>query len=795
MSKYYQVFRLKVDKINQDCRFELSWENGQHLEPIYVTYPQELSKLYQNWQRVYKRYYHNSFRGKIAEQGNLPPMNLHAQLMQAEVKLLQQLRTWLGSEKLVVIRSKIASLIKQWLQENSRFQINLLISCSDIELEKLPWEAWNLETEIASPVAINLLRTTKNISSYPAVPRKKNSRVRYRVLAIFGDATGLDFTEDIKTLNSLSSIAEIKTIIWSENQSIDQYKIDICQAIADKKGWDMIFFTGHSDENAELGGQILIAPKTSIALQELTPYLKIAKSQGLQFALFNSCSGLNIANALIELGLNQVIILREPIQNTAAQVFLAKFIQALASEKNVNESLRETRQYLQEQKNLNYPSAYLIPSLFCHPSADFFAIENLSWKSCLKQWLPNRQQLLTLSFLAIISLLPPVQQNLLNQRTLLQAIYRDLTQQIPKNVNPPVVLVSIDQDSLNAANITEPNPLNRQYLAQIIDKLTTFKTQVIAIDYLLDRPQGDNDSILAQSIQKAREKHKTSFIFASLNEGDQEIGIIPNLASLKEVMQGSITAFFPYLTMSEDCYLNCPFGYLTAVSYSLKTDVIINDSEDYKTQILNSLYQNSSSDNLRNFLQDVQVHPLTQFSEYLQQRWLNPILDFSLPPDTIYRIIPAHQLLKNQESINLEKQVVLIASGGYSEAGIDGEKDYFEPPLAIAFWHPDIIKLTGGEIHAYMIHHWLNQHLVIPIPDFWLVVIACILGQLIVINLESSSRFSKLLILKLITGNFLYILLSLQVYITLKILLPWLLPSLTFWLCVVPYLREKYHEN
>jgi CHASE2 domain-containing sensor protein len=794
MSEYYQFFRLKVDKNNQDCRFELSWENGQHLEPIYVTYPQALSSLYQNWQRAYKRYYHNSFRGKIAEQGSLNPMNPHAQLIQAEVKLLQQLRTWLGGEKLAIIRSKIAGLIKLWLQENPRFQINILISCSDTELEKLPWEAWNLETEIASTVAINLLRTTKNISSYPSLPRKKNNRVKYRILAIFGDATGLDFTEDIRILNSLNSTAEIKTLLRSENQSVDQYKTDICQTIADKKGWDMIFFTGHSDENAELGGQILIAPKTPISLQELTPYLKIAKSQGLQFALFNSCSGLNIANSLIELGLNQVIILREPIQNIAAQVFLATFIQALASGKNVNESLQETRQYLQEQKNLNYPSAYLIPSVFCHPSANFFTLENFTWKSSLKQWLPNRQQLLTFSSLAIISLLPPVQQYLLNQRTLLQAIYRELTQQIPKNVNPPVVLVSIDQDSLNAVNITEPNPLNRQYLAQIIDKLATFKPQIIAIDYLLDRPQVAHDAILAKSLQQAREKHKISFIFAAIKEGNQEIGIIPNLASLNEVMQGSITAFLPSLTMPEDCYLSCPFGYLTAVNHSLKTEAV-NNNEDYKTQILDSLYQNNSYGNLRNFLKDAKVHPLTQFSEYLQQRWLNPLVDFSLPPDAIYRIIPAHQLLTNQESINLEKQIILIASGGYAEAGIDGEKDYFEPPLAIAFWHPDIRKFTGGEIHAYMIHHWLNQHLVIPIPDLWLVIIAGILGQLIVINLESSSRFSKLLILKLITGNFLYILFSLQIYITLKILLPWLLPSLTFWLCIAPYLREKYHEK
>lgn len=790
-----QIFYLKVDKINQDCRLELSWGERQQLEPIYVNYPQELIQLYQAWQRAYKRYYHNHLRAKMAAQGSFSPMNPHAQLTQAEAKLLQQLRTWLAGEKLSVIRTKISGLIKQWLPKNPQLQINIFLSFFDKDLEKLPWEAWNLETEIAAPISINLLRTAKRFNDNSIVLRNKSYPKKAKILAIFGDSTGLDFTEDIQSLNSLKAIAEIKTIIWSEDKSIEQYKNEICQGIADKIGWDMILFSGHSEENLEAGGQILIAPKTAISITELSPYLKIAQAKGLQFALFNSCSGLDIANALIELGLKQVIILREPIQNSVAQIFLARFIQSLSTEKNVQESLKETCEYLQTQKNLNYPSAYLIPSLFCHPAADWFRIKHLNWKSVLKRRLPNRQQLIIFGSLAFVSLLPPIQQILLNQRTLIQAIYRDLTQQISNNPNPSVLLISIDQESLNAANITESNPLNRQYLAKIIDKLVNFNAQVIGIDYLLDRPQGKNDQILAKSIEKAQLNQPTSFIFAAIKEGDKEIGIIPDIASSKEVMQGSVTAFLPYLTMPDNCYIGCPFSYLIAVTVVVNHSEIFSQQEDYKTKVLNNFYQDNYQDNSSKFLQEVRIHPLTQFGEYLQQRWLQPLIDFSLPPSTVYQTIPAHKLLTEKEFIDLNQKIVLIASGGYAEAGIDGEKDYFDPPLAIAFWQPDIAKFTGGEIHAYMIHHWLNQHLVIPIPDLWLIVIAGVLAQIIVINLESSSRFSRVLILKLISANLLYLLFSLQVYITLKILLPYLLPSLTFWLCTIPYLRDKYHEK
>ncbi|MFH7029339.1 MAG: DUF928 domain-containing protein [Heteroscytonema crispum UTEX LB 1556] len=56
-------------------------------------------------------------------------------------------------------------------------------------------------------------------------------------------------------------------------------------------------------------------------MQEIEGSLKIARKRGLQFAIFNSCNGINIAEFLINLGLSQVAVMREPIHDQVAQIF------------------------------------------------------------------------------------------------------------------------------------------------------------------------------------------------------------------------------------------------------------------------------------------------------------------------------------------------------------------------------------------------------------------------------------------------------------------------------------------
>ncbi len=790
MSKHF--FRIKVTQIQQTCQFELSWGKGQQIRAD-VTYPETLTQHYQAWQRAYIRYYQSSLRGRLGDQGSLIPTDPHAQLVKSEENLLTEFKTWLASKQLSELHTTIVNVIKEWFQQNSTNQIDLFLTCSPIELERLPWEAW----EISPFASISLTRTPVNIRSTHAI--KRNHQGRARILAIFGDQTGLDFKKDIQEIDSLSSKAEIKIIAWQETKSISLHKLEICQGISDPKGWDILFFAGHSQETEMTGGELAIAPRTRISIKEIEPYLKKAKANGLQFALFNSCSGLSIANALIDLGLNQVAIMREPIHNTVAQLFLVRFLKVLTQEKDVNEAVREACQFLKDNK-VEYPSAYLIPSLFSHPEAKFFKIEPFGWRTGLKKWLPNFPQVIALSSLSLLSLLPPLQEFLVDTRILTQAIYREITSQIPQKTTPPVLLVSIDEESLNRENIiTERNPLPRQYLAKIIDQLAQLDAKVVGIDYLLDRPQGQNDQILSRSIHNLITLQQASLVFASVPEGERENGLNPKIASLKSVMQGSIASSYFYLPLPNNCTKICPFSYLIAVNQALSvlepTSVKLTNSTDYRTQILNSLDQASLKDPLLNFLKQASVQPITEVSEYFQQRWLQPIIDYSLPPETVYQTIPAYKFLNQKESI--KGQVVLIASGDYPEARIDdGQKDYLEPPpLAIKFGDISISKFTGGQANAYMIHHWLNRHLVIPLPDLWLILVTAWLGRTITVQLESSSIKTKRLMLKLLTVNALFFLVSLQAYVSLNILFPFFLPSVTFWLFVFPSLRKITYEK
>jgi hypothetical protein len=263
-------------------------------------------------------------------------------------------------------------------------------------------------------------------------------------------------------------------------------------------------------------------------------------------------------------------------------------------------------------------------------------------------------------------------------------------------------------------------------------------------------------------------------------------------------MQGSITGSELYLSIPDDCSQSCPFSYLIAISQVVYPLVNLTHSKDLKTQTLQQLKKFKLDDSQSHFLQQVNLHPLTQISAYFRQRWLQPIIDYSLPPENIYYTVPAWQLLEGYEQ-PIDNLVILIASGGYAEAGIDGEKDYFDVPLSMRFWNlkafKSIDKLTGGEAHAYMIHHWLTQHLILPISAFWLMLLAALLGKAVEQQLELFSVKPKGLIFLFLSANIAYILLVLQLYITFNLLIPWLLPSMTFWLYLSPLLRRFSHEQ
>jgi CHASE2 domain-containing sensor protein len=795
------AYQLTVQKVEQTCLFTLTWGRGQKLQAT-VPYPPALDRIYRQWQRAYLDFYQQSdqpaLRGRPGAVGQVVAQTVdrHSHLVQAEAQLLSEFHRWLRHGDLYEIRRCLG-------QRPATDPGDLFLTCNPISLARLPWEAWEIGTEFGR-APVHILRTPVNVQGAAPTPRQ---RYRARVLVILGDDTGIGLGGDRQALDSLSHLVDVTVIGWTLGQDTVALKQAICEAIADPQGWDILFFAGHSNEADVVDGVIYVAPKTALSIRELTPALQTAKARGLQFALFNSCSGLNIADALVDLGLSQVAVMREPIHNAVALVFVRQFLQALARHEHVQAALATACRHLKLDQQITYPSAYLIPSLFRHPDSVPFHIEPRSWRHTLRRWLPGRRQAAALAAVAVLSVVPAVRESLLSGRLLAQAMYRNLTGQLP-DTQPPVVLVQIDEASIRRSPLLNPpTPISQQYLADLVTVLGEAETPVIGIDYWLDRQQPDQSIALAQVVQQAIDRHQTWLVFGAILENQQEVGVNPasEVFDPNWAMVGYTNAPESYLALPWDqpaCAQTCPFSYLLALiaRYEAQDPMVypaLENARPLRPALLSALWP--SQDPVLQRLQQVRIHPITDISGAFRQRWLRPIVDYSLPPDQIFVRISAHELLEGELEDHRDRlnqaPVVLIGGVDYLEGGVelrDTDLDY-NPP-AIAYWRQRLRDdsqseyFAGVERIAYNVHHFLHSHLIIPIPALWMVGLAGLAGAGISVWMAPRSIPRSRGLLSLSLGTASYGLICLQSMIWSPVLLPWLLPSATVWIFLFPTL-------
>lgn len=805
--------------------------------------PPGLLGLYQDWQRIYLNFYQNlngdaddpdqsaaALRGRVVQSGHLNalPTNWHSFLVQAEGKLLSAFHHWLKSAELFDLRAQIVRAVQEL--ERADDEVYVVLNCYSLDLARLPWETWEIGMAASSAHQIRLVRSAPNIQAAPA---QRSPRSAVRILAVLGDDSGLDFTREQQALGQLPPHLEIHWVGWRKSKSPETVKTEIRQALGDPQGWDILFFAGHSNEARDMGGELAIAPHTSIFLSEIRHDLQYAREQGLQFALFNSCKGLDLGEALIDLGLNQVAIMREPIHNRVAGEFFTAFIRHLIDHRNVEECVRAAAEVLKTGKNLTYPSAFLIPSLFCHPGASLFRLprRRTRWQQAtqfVRESFPSHVAI-ALTAAVGISLFTPAQSFLRDQRLLVQAAYRQVTGQLPTVQQPPVLLVQIDDESIQRdTRLSNPKPLNRSYLADVVSQLTEAGAQNIGLDVLLDRQQPENDPILAARIRQVIQEHQTWITFAGRYTAQGEEGVNPQtrIAQPEWSMQGYVAYNAGYLMLpdpTEDCRITCPFAYLLTLVHTYRSnfsDVALipqlSRQKSLRVDLIDQLEQLSSKDSRLRGLKTSRFHPMNIWAyQTLRQEWLGPVIDFSIPPDRVYQTIPAWQVLNSPEALrdlNLSQRLVIVGAGGYDEAGLSDGSDNFSVPPALQYWRSQSdsintrMPLTGPEILAYMSDHLIHQRIVLKVPDLWLVAIAAIIGKILVSWLQYKSVTQKRrpyaiqllqsphgVVIGLAIASLSYGFLSLQVFISGAILLPWFVPTTFLWIYLLPTLRRTPH--
>ena len=214
-----EVYRLKVTQVDQVCLFELAWGQGRQLVAK-LPYPHQLEALYQTWQQTYLAHYQSipvsGLRAIAIVSGQITSKtDWHAQLVQAEARLLSEFHRWLRDGALFEIRSELgrksASNALKADNLDTANGVDLLIACDPTDLGRLPWEAWEIGAEFGTSGPVRIARLPVNVRAASA---PKNRRGKARVLVVLGDDTGLSFTDELEAISTLKTLANIHIVGW-----------------------------------------------------------------------------------------------------------------------------------------------------------------------------------------------------------------------------------------------------------------------------------------------------------------------------------------------------------------------------------------------------------------------------------------------------------------------------------------------------------------------------------------------------------------------------------------------------
>ncbi|NBD15042.1 MAG: FHA domain-containing protein [Cyanobacteria bacterium] len=270
------------------------------------------------------------------------------ELSNAATQLKSCLDSWLNTEGF----RQIERSLRQELSVHD--EIRFIIQTSDQQSRQIPWSIWQFFQDYpGAEVALSAL-------DFKSVRRVINPAKQVRILAILGNSSGINIEADRALLENLKG-ANVVFLVEPSRQKLDEY-------LWHQAGWDILFFAGHSCSQLDgKTGEIYINPTEKLTIAQLKNALNRALKSGLQLAIFNSCQGLGLANQLSDLDFPQMILMREPVPDRVAQIFLKHFLFAFSEGQSLYLAFREARERLQGIEG-EFPGASWLPLIFQNPA-------------------------------------------------------------------------------------------------------------------------------------------------------------------------------------------------------------------------------------------------------------------------------------------------------------------------------------------------------------------------------------------------------------------------------------------
>ncbi|OCR02014.1 hypothetical protein BCD67_07500 [Oscillatoriales cyanobacterium USR001] len=324
-----------------------------------------IPELYTTWQSRY-RLMGSRFRELEKKPGVITNFSSRDLEINSDA-LKQQLNDWLKSPDFFPVMQGLLMKVRQ------DEEVRVIVQTEDSHLRRLPWHLWefydhylNAEVALSSPVF-----------QQSNSPKTRN---KVRILAIIGDSTGINLERDQRELEEKLPEAEIVFVREPEKEKV-------FEVIWDWRGWDILFFAGHSiSEPDATTGKLFIKDGKSLEIGDLKLTLRKAIARGLKLAIFNSCDGLGIAKQLADLNMPQVIVMREPVPDMVAQEFLKFFLEAFARGESLYLAVREARERLESVQH-EFPCATWLPVICQNP-----AEEPVSWRELCKKIETDEEQ-------------------------------------------------------------------------------------------------------------------------------------------------------------------------------------------------------------------------------------------------------------------------------------------------------------------------------------------------------------------------------------------------------------------
>ncbi|BAY64599.1 hypothetical protein NIES22_46980 [Calothrix brevissima NIES-22] len=481
-----------------------------------------LIDLYQRWQLLYEliyesrylmagfRQFHDRYEGIKIDNADVTHVS-DVDFEKVCQEIQKQINIWLDAEEFRDIDRQLRRQLS--IDDEIRF----VIQTAENLIKKLPWHNWHFFSDY--PQAEFAFSAVE----FEAINANNSTLNQVKILAILGDSTGININTDQKLLASLPN-AETVFLVEPKRSEVDNL-------LWEKQGWHILFFAGHSCSTSTRESGININKTESLNINQLRNALQTAIKNGLQIAIFNSCQGLALAEAIQDLQIPQIIVMREKIPDKIAQEFLKDFLLNFAAGKSLYLAVRQAREKLQGLES-EFPCASWLPVIFQNPAELSPTWEDLQGKNQVVQkiqplaWYPsqlNFKGLLSLSWLVTILLMGMRSLGIFQVWEL--KAFDHLMQMRPlESPDSRLLIVGADEKDIR----TYGYPLPDAVLAKVVDKLQHYQPAAIGLNIVRDLPVPRNDIVGHQALVNHWQKNQNLITVCAFNNGiDQNIAPPP----------------------------------------------------------------------------------------------------------------------------------------------------------------------------------------------------------------------------------------------------------------------------